>query len=183
MSSQSKFLFLLVIISTTLAYSLYEKQKYESLIMATATPILKQLPEFEVERIFKGEKISSKEFLSKLTYVHIWGTWCAPCEAELPSFIQFAKKNKEKGVKYILLAVNDKKNDVLKFLKKFDQPFPDNIEIVLDLEGESLSKFGTMKVPETFVFNGEGTFVKKYVGPQEWNRQIYLEDLAQLLPN
>ena len=83
-------------------------------------------------------------------FVHFWGTWCAPCEAELPEFVNFIQKNQDKGVKAILIIQDEEaKNE--KVLKKFWK-FP-SFTVLTDKSGRCNGRFGTVKVPETYLFS------------------------------
>jgi thiol-disulfide isomerase/thioredoxin len=50
--------------------------------------------------------------------VNLWATWCAPCVKELPHFIAEQQASKDKKLKIILLAVEDKKATVEAFIKR-----------------------------------------------------------------
>jgi hypothetical protein len=98
----------------------------------------------------------------------------------MPAFLSFAEKAKGKGVKFYLVAVGDDVNNVRKFLKKFPV-IPENVVIALDLDNSIMDLFGTLKVPETFLFNSAGKHVNKFVGPQEWSQESYFSRLDFLL--
>ena len=65
--------------------------------------------------------------------VHFWATWCAPCEAELPEFIDLAKKFEK--ITFFLIAVNDEEKKIHKFFKRFGE-LPPNVRLAHDEEGE-----------------------------------------------
>jgi thiol-disulfide isomerase/thioredoxin len=138
------------------------------------------MPEFKFKRIpgyeQNQETITNENVFtgsnSEALLVHFWGTWCAPCEAELPEFISFASSLKSRGVKALLLAVNDEDKKILKFMKRFGQ-LPENIFLVHDKGGGSMLKFGTVKVPETYLFSKNGKNLNKFIGPQDWKHSSY----------
>lgn len=165
----------------TLGYSFYEKSQYEKMIFSPERSILKSLPDFKVKKVLDRTDVNSRAFLGKLMYLHIWGTWCAPCEEEFPSFINFIERAPKDKVTFVLLAVNDKYLDIKKFIRKYDLKLPSNVLLVLDESGESLLQLGAMKVPETFIFDKNGKYVKKYVGPHDWSDPVYSEQLTQFL--
>lgn len=179
LSFLSKTAIILSVIILTYFYALWEKQKYYSHEdNYSASLVLKDLPSFTAYSL-DNQKISVNSTSlvgTRGVFIHLWGTWCGPCEHEMPEFLAFAEKAKSKGVKFYLIAVGDEINNVKKFLKKFPN-IPDNVTIAMDLDNSVMDLFGTLKVPETFLFNSEGKHINKFVGPQEWSQDSYLSRL------
>lgn len=168
------------IMASTLAYSIVQKRKIDKLTSEENHLILKEMPEFSLPAI-EGRKdselVTNQNIFSKghnVTLVHFWGTWCAPCEAELPDFLEFISKLSSKDIRVILLAVQDDEKKINKFLKRFGD-LPSNVTVVHDPDGKSMMTFGTVKVPETFLFAKNGKSLNKYVGPQDWLHKSYLD--------
>jgi len=157
----------------TYLYAQYEKKKYYSSSLTENELVLKSLPNFNSTDVASGSKINSYDFVkgSNGLFVHIWGTWCGPCEKEMPEFLRYAEAVKVKGVKFLLVAVNDDEVKVKKFMGRFT--IPENVKIVLDKENVVMDLFGTLKVPETFLFNSNGKHINKFTGPQEWLQESY----------
>lgn len=153
----------------TYLYAQYERKKYYSYGENSPSElVLKQLPSFNSVEVGTGKKISSIEFLKGTSgvFVHIWGSWCAPCEKEMPEFLKYAESVKGKGVKFLLVAVNDEEMKIKKFMGRFS--IPQNVTIVMDKENIVMDLFGTLKVPESFLFDSNGKHINKFIGPQEW---------------
>jgi len=55
---------------------------------------------FELDDI-GGAKISKAQHAGKVMIVDIWGTWCPPCRAEIPHFVELDKQFKEKGLQIV----------------------------------------------------------------------------------
>lgn len=166
----------LIIVAAMLvfAYALYEKNKYYNAEGSASHEFaLKKLPEFNSLVVATGETISSYDHLKGANglFVHIWGTWCAPCEKEMPDFLKYAQSVEARGVKFLLVAVNDEEMKIKKFMARFT--LPKNVLVVLDKENKVMDLFGTLKVPETFLFDSNGKHINKFVGPQEWTAESY----------
>ncbi|MCF8059118.1 MAG: TlpA family protein disulfide reductase [Bacteriovoracaceae bacterium] len=174
----SKLAIIALIIASTLAYSIVQKRKVDALTSTENNLILKSLPEFTFPPV-KGNKSSvlvNNETIFGDKYdavlIHFWGTWCAPCEAELPDFLNFVNKFQDKKVRAVLLAVQDDDKKINKFMKRFGD-LPENVTVVHDKTGKSMLTFGTVKVPETYLFSKSGKNLNKYIGPQDWNHKSY----------
>lgn len=120
---------------------------------------------------------SLKNHEGKTILLHFWASWCAPCLIEFPTLVNLAKNQKDLIV--LAVAVNDKKPDIRKFLKKLNQPIPSNLEIAMDPKKEiSKNLYGTTKLPETYVISSTFSITEKVVGPQKdwddrrWNQKI-----------
>ena len=180
-STQSKLIVILSIMLVTFFYAHYQKSIYKDFFLIKNDPILKKLPPLVVKDI-KDKNFDIRSLTETGTggLVHFWGTWCAPCEEELPSFINLARLYEKKGVNFLLLAVNDTAKKVKKFLSRFAN-LPSNIIIALDEGSTSMERFGTIKVPETYMFDKEGRILKKFTGPQEWSHRYYSEKIDHYL--
>ena len=180
-----KFFIFTVILVATVSYGLYERGKYESLKSISNDPILKAMPEFQVSLLDQDVMLTGAQWLEQSPtggFVHFWGTWCAPCEAEFPAFLSFAEKFVDQNVRFLLIAVNDQRKDVLKFLKRFPN-MSSNVTVVIDENNSVMPNFGTVKVPETYLFAPNGKNLNKYVGPQEWQQNSYVVRAKALLQN
>lgn len=175
MSPTSKIFAVIVLFTLTLAYSLYEKNKFTEIDkMSAANPILAAIPNFNLTDLYTKEEVNESTLFNgaRGALVHFWGTWCAPCEAELPEFLDLAKELNEMGINVLLLAVNDSNPKIEKFLKRFGQ-LPSNVKVVHDEKGDLLNSFGTVKVPETYLFGASGKNLNKFIGPQDWKLDSY----------
>lgn len=183
-----------MVVATTYSYSLYNKRKIENIAVSTSNTftweetsnelILKTLPKFKADTINKEIKIDSEAIFDDGTsriFIHFWGTWCAPCKSELPNFIKYAKKLENRSIKFILIAVNDTKIKVQKMLQKAVEEVPSSVLIVLDPTSSIMSKFGTVKVPETYIFDFKGVTQARLIGPQAWENLEYQEYLDKYL--
>lgn len=178
---------ILSVVIATILYSFYQNKNSNSENneqVDTSTPILRELPDFEAVDLKSGiilNKNKIKELKPRILVIHFWGTWCAPCEAEFPSIIKMASKLEgQEGVYFLFVAVKDMQKAVEKFLDKFPQ-IPKNVSILLNPNGEILQKFGTVKVPETYIFNGELRTQYKLVGPQDWGKPFFHEKMLKVL--
>jgi cytochrome c biogenesis protein CcmG/thiol:disulfide interchange protein DsbE len=177
-------LFIFVILSITALYAFYERKKYYGVSGDTASSqlALKSLPSLNLIEIDTGKSINTRDYLhgAKGLYVHIWGSWCAPCEKEMPEFLTYARSLNDKGVKVLLVAVNDEEMKVKKFMARYGA-LPSNVSLVIDKENKVMDSFGTLKVPETFLFSASATHINKFVGPQEWLQESYLSRMDSWL--
>lgn len=53
--------------------------------------------DFELTDI-EGQPLALADFKGKVVIVDIWGTWCPPCRAEIPSFAALVEKYRDSGL-------------------------------------------------------------------------------------
>jgi thiol-disulfide isomerase/thioredoxin len=63
------------------------------------------------------------QWRGKVMVVNFWASWCAPCREEIPEFIAFQERFRDKGVTFIGIAV-DQKERAAAFSKEMGINYP-----------------------------------------------------------
>lgn len=182
-----RIIFIISIIAATIGYSAYLKNSLKSQLVSEnkGEAVLNKLPAsvfttldnlaFNVDDLYKNERVD-------LLMVHYWGTWCGPCEAELPDLLSLIKRFEgQPNVKFLLVAANDDAIKVKKYLKTLSIPSKASIHWLLDNKNVHREAYGTTRVPETYVFSSDKTTLRKFIGPQEWNKPLFFQTFDELV--
>ena len=94
----------------------------------------------------------------KVTVVNFWATWCPPCRAEHPVLLEMARD----GVRVAGINIMDKYANAVAYLAEEGNPF---IGVATDPNGRNRVEWGVTAPPETFILDGDGTVLFRFVGP------------------
>ncbi len=137
------------------------------------TSALEKVPNFEFNDITET-KHALYDFQGRVVLLHFWATWCAPCLEELPDLIDLAQTQSEE-MTVIAIAVQDKPDDIQRFLTKTKRNIPENFIVGLD-PNQVISKniYETIKLPETYIIDLQLTLSEKITGAKnDWGRYRY----------
>lgn len=125
-----------------------------------------------------GKTVNLADFKGKVVVLDIWATWCPPCRAEIPHFIELQNEWKDKGVVIVGLSVDSTgAADVAKFVKDHGMTYP----IVMD-DGTTSSAYGADQgIPTTVVIDKKGNIVASHLGLTE--RSVFEDDIKKALAN
>ncbi|HYM60724.1 MAG TPA: TlpA disulfide reductase family protein [Thermoanaerobaculia bacterium] len=106
--------------------------------------------------------------------LHFWGTWCAPCRAELPELAAFAAAHPE--IRIETIAIDPSFAAVDRFLE--DRAIALQ-EVYLDPKGRVARRFGVKVVPTTLVLGSGGTIVARFRGKMNWRDPSTLKEMSR----
>jgi peroxiredoxin len=62
-------------------------------------------PDFSLKDL-RGNAVSLEGYKGKVLVLNFWATWCPPCRAEIPDFIETYRNMKDKGIEILGLSVD-----------------------------------------------------------------------------
>lgn len=130
---------------------------------------------FNLETL-EGETVSLKGYQGKILLVDIWDTWCPPCKAEIPHFIELYDEYNDQGFEILGIAAGrNGKQAVKEFVKEYNVNYPNALG-----NAEVFQGFGGIRsIPTTFLIDKDGTIYKKYVGYRP--KEVFENDIKALL--
>lgn len=128
-------------------------------------------PDFTLRNL-NGQPVSLSGFRGKAILLNFWATWCAPCRAEIPWFIQMQKEYGPRGLQVIGVATDEGGSAAVRpFAEKMGIDYP----ILFD-DGHASSLYGAGEVlPTTYYISRDGMvigFVKGVLAKQEVEANI-----------
>jgi len=145
---------------------------------APAAPPGNILPKFKF-KLVDGTVLDSGDLQGKVTVVDFWGTWCAPCLAEIPEYNRFYGEYRNKGVRFLALAADSGTIDEVRAAaKRLKIDYP-----VAVPTWDELDLFGNLEAfPTTMIFDSKGKLVKEFIGTAAAKHATLRQIVDRLLP-
>jgi len=132
-----------------------------------------EAPDFVLTDL-NGETHRLSDYRGKGVFLNFWGTWCKPCEKEMPYINRQYEVYKKQGVEVIAVNVGESKLAVEKFAERFGLKFP----IVIDRQDQVMNAYDIDPLPTTFLIDKNGEIVKVITGTMtESMVQHYMESI------
>ena len=117
-------------------------------------------PEFALPDL-DGAIVRRSDLKDKVLLVNFWATWCAPCEIEIPWFIDFDKKYKDQGLEVIGISLDEEGPEVV---KKYVTEHNVSYKIVMGTEDTAEIFGGVIGLPTSFMVDRDGKFYSMHRG-------------------
>ncbi len=165
-----KKIFLLAILAALLLTGLacFNEKGGSSAVEASAKA--EPAPDFSVTTL-DGQELSLASLRGKVILVNFWATWCPPCRAEIPEFIEAYAELKDRGLEILGFSVDDMSEaDLKSFVVKAKINYP------VALVGQDIvSAFRPGQyIPTSIFIDRSGRLRYKHVG------QLAKKDLVRI---
>jgi cytochrome c biogenesis protein CcmG/thiol:disulfide interchange protein DsbE len=114
--------------------------------------------------LFDGKTIRLEELRGKVVFLNFWASWCPPCRAEARTLEAAWQSQKDRGVVFVGVAIQDSESDAKAFLQEFAVTYPNG----RDQSGKIAIDYGVWGIPETFFIDPEGRITYKHIGALGW---------------
>ena len=135
------------------------------MLAAAVAALLLATPSANLKFSFKdidGKKTSLSQFKGKVILLDFWATWCVPCKAEIPGFIELQKKYGARGLQIVGISVDDSPATAKKYATEMKMNYP-----VLLAEGKEdiLKAYDPIpSIPVSIIIDRDGRIVGRHVG-------------------
>jgi len=131
----------------------------------------KPAPTFDLPSLMPGEKgINEHDFKGKISIVNVFASWCVPCLAEHPIWMQIHNNT---SIPIYGIVWKDKRETAMRWLEKHGNPYTRIGYDPLNVFG---IEWGVYGAPETYIVDKTGRIRFKHVGPifpKLWQSQIF----------
>ena len=140
-----------------------------------ATKDRKAAPDFELKDSM-GRTVKLSEYRGKVVLLNFWATWCGPCKIEIPWFVEFEQKFKDKGFAVLGVSMDEEGWDVVKpYLGQANV----NYRVLLGTDSVAQLYGGVDSLPTSFMIDKDGRIASVHVGLV--SKSEYQNDINQLL--
>lgn len=156
-------------LQTNYDYNKYIKEKeLDKLLAPYKTKLGRIAPDFSAI-LLNNNTFTLSDWKGKFILLDFWGTWCAPCRAEIPHLKNLYNSVSRDKLEIIGLA-QDTENRLRHYISENDIGYPNS------LASESLlAKYGISRFPTSFLINPEGMIVRKDMRGEELIKLIKYE--------
>jgi peroxiredoxin len=118
-------------------------------------------PDFSLPSYEDNQPIELSSYKGKVVLVNFWATWCPPCRAEIPDFIQVQDRLRAQGFAIIGVSLDEGGAGVVApFVKDFGINYP-----VAMGDQEVVSRYGGIRgIPTSFLIDREGRIAHVFPG-------------------
>jgi thiol-disulfide isomerase/thioredoxin len=109
----------------------------------------------------EGKDVKLSAYKGKVILLNFWATWCGPCKAEIPGFVELQDKYK-KDLVVIGYSVDDTADKARPFMTEYKMNYP----VLLGLGREDVQDaYGPIwGIPASFLISKDGKLCKRHMG-------------------
>lgn len=116
-------------------------------------------------RSLDGSQIRLQDLRGRWVLLHFYGTWCAPCEVEMPELVRLRQTYPQNDLVMIGIAVNEIQGDraVREWIEKFKITYPQALATP-----QVISAYWVQGVPITYIIDPEGQIRYRFEGERDF---------------
>lgn len=119
-----------------------------------------EAPEFELKDE-NGKKVKLSDYDGQVVLLNFWATWCGPCKLEIPWFVEFEKKNRDRGFAVLGVSMDEDGWDSVKPYLEYAKV---NYRVLMGTDHVAMMYGGVDSLPTTFLIDHEGKIAAVHIG-------------------
>lgn len=132
-------------------------------------------PEFALKDA-DGKTVRLEEYRGKVVLLDFFATWCGPCKIEIPWFMEWERKHKDKGFSVLGVSMDDEGWEVV---KPFLADLKVNYRVVIGNDSTAQLYGGVDALPTTFLIDRNGKIAAVHIGLA--SKKAFEDGIEQLL--
>ena len=125
-----------------------------------------------------GRVLRLADYRGKVVLLDFWATWCGPCQIEIPWFMEFERKYRDRGFAVIGISMDEEGWDAV---RPFVAELAVNYRMTLGDDSIAEQYGGVQALPTTFLIDREGKIAAVHVGLA--SKSEFQNGIEQLLQN
>jgi cytochrome c biogenesis protein CcmG, thiol:disulfide interchange protein DsbE len=121
------------------------------------------------------QPVDLSSYRGKVVLLNFWATWCAPCQIEMPRFVEWQTRYGPDGLQIVGVSLDDDSAPVAALTRKRHVNYP----ILMGNEQIGTAYGGILGLPVTFLIDRQGIIAARYKG--ETSLAAMERDLKRLL--
>ncbi|MEQ1885851.1 MAG: TlpA disulfide reductase family protein [Bryobacteraceae bacterium] len=140
-----------------------------------AEGVRKPAPDFTLKDV-NGSPVKLSDYKGKVVLLNFWATWCGPCKLEIPWFMEFEQKYKDRDFAVLGVSFDD---DGWKSVKPYITEHKLNYRVMIGSE-ELGQLYGNVDaLPTSFIIDRQGRIAAHHEGLVD--KQDYQNEILKLL--
>lgn len=117
-------------------------------------------PDFTLPDL-EGKPFTLSHHRGHVVVLNFWATWCPPCRAEIPGFVELQDEFRERGVVFVGVALDDEGAEIV---GPYATERGINYPVLVDGWQAAARYGGIGTVPTTFLIDAQGTIRYRHTG-------------------
>jgi len=109
----------------------------------------------------KGASIKLSDYKGRVVLLNFWATWCGPCKIEIPWFVEFQNKYKDRGFAVLGVSMDE---DGWQTVRPFIAAHNMNYRVAIGTDQVARRYAGIASLPTTFIIDQEGKIAAVHIG-------------------
>jgi len=94
--------------------------------------------------------------------LNFWATWCVPCQAEMPRFVQWQNRYQAAGLQVIGVSMDDDAGQALELVRRRHLNYP----VIMGDSDLGIQYGGVLGLPVTFLIDRQGRIAARFKGAE-----------------